>query len=293
MTAALGFGVSGPHGARWFSEKKLARLIAQAIDGGVRHFDTAPFYGDAEARLGRALRAIGAKDVIVGTKTGTRRDGARIVKDFSPATIRADAEASLKRLHRAELDMLYLHGPAEPEIDAALPVLQALKAEGKVKAVGVCGAGRALDHALSSGFDAIMGVFNVIDGRHAGVFARARSKGVQTVAIAPLAQGALAGFGAPISPSGVWRITRAAARGGPPAGVVEKARAALLAVDGLSPGAAALAFVLQGGLASLVLTTTTNARHLGESLLAARHSLDGAVIERLSALALDPAGGQP
>lgn len=292
MTAALGFGVSGPHGAGWFSEKKLTRLIAQAIDGGVRHFDTAPFYGEAEARLGRALRAAGAKGAIVSTKTGTRRAGGRVHKDFSPKAIRAEAEASLKRLHREALDMLYLHGPSAAEIDAALPTLLSLKAEGKVRAIGVCGEGAALEHALASRVDAIMGVFNVIDRRHAAVFARARAIGAQTVAIAPLAQGAFSRGGGPASPSGLWRVLRAAARGGPPKGMAEKAQAALTGVAGLSPSGVALAFVLQGGLASLALTTTSNPAHLEESLAAARHRRDDALIARLNALALDPAGGQ-
>ncbi|MDZ7627376.1 MAG: aldo/keto reductase [Parvularculaceae bacterium] len=289
---SLGFGVSGPHGQGWFSEKKLTRLIAQAVDGGVRDFDAAPFYGEAEARLGRALRATRAAGVIVSTKTGTRREGGRVVKDFSQGAIRADAEASLKRLHRDALDMLYLHGPAVNEIDAALPALLALKAEGKVKAIGVCGEGAPLDHALSTGFDAIMGAYNIIDRRHAGIFARARACGVQTVAIAPLAQGAFANPKAPWTLSGLWRLARTAIRRKPPEDLVEKARAALLDIEGLPASGAALAFVLQGGLASLAITTTTNSAHLAETLAAARHPVSEALIARLTALALDPAEGQ-
>jgi aryl-alcohol dehydrogenase-like predicted oxidoreductase len=292
MTAALGFGVSGPHGQAWFSEKKFARLVAQAIDGGIRHFDTAPFYGEAEARLGRALRTAGARDAIVGTKTGTRREGGRIIKEFSANAIRADVDSSLKRLGRDALDMLYLHGPSPPEIDAALPCLSALKADGKVKAIGVCGEGAALDHAVANGFDAIMGVFNIIDRRHAAVFARARARGVQTAAIAPIAQGAFAHRGAPASLSELWRLMRSAARGRPPAVAIKTARAALSTIADLPPSGAALAFVLQGGFASLAFTTTTNAAHLRESLGAAQYPLSEAALARLSALALDPARGQ-
>ena len=292
MNALLGFGVSGPHGARWFAEKKLTRLIAQAIDGGVRDFDTAPFYGDAQLRLGRALRSIGARDMLVSTKTGTLRAGLRAVKDFSANAIRADVEGSLKDLGREFLDTLYLHGPAPAEIDAAIPVLRALQAEGTVRRIGVCGEGAALDHALASGFDAIMGVFNVIDRRHEGVFSRARARGVQTVAIAPLAQGAFAKQSAPRSASDAWRLARATMRGGArsKSNAEKKASEALSAVESLSPSGAALAFVLQGGLASLALTTTSNAAHLAESLAAANHSLDVETMARLTALALDPAG---
>lgn len=288
MTAALGFGISGPHGANWFRELNLARLIEQAIDGGIRHFDTAPFYGESEARLGRALRAINAADVKISTKTGTRRVGRRLVKDFSESATRADVEQSLKRLYRDQIDTLYLHGPTIADIDAAMPTLSALKAEGKVTAIGVCGEGEALDYAVALGFDAIMGVFSIIDRRHAGVFARGKSQGVHCVAIAPLAQGAFAERKFPRSFSDLWRHARAAVRGGPARDLVEMARGELARVDGLSPSGAALAFVLQEGSADLALTTTSNPAHLAQSLTAARFPLESAVVARLSALALDP-----
>ncbi len=288
MRAALGFGVSGPHGHNWFSERKLARLIAQAIDGGVRRFDTAPFYGEAEARLGRALKSAGANDVIISTKTGTRREGGRLVKDFSERSLRADAEMSLTRLQRDVIDVLYLHGPTLAEIDAALPTLRALKAEGKVKAVGVCGEGAALDHAVVSGVDAVMGVYNVINRGHAAVFARARSSGIKTVAIAPLAQGAIAPRKIPHTPSNLWRVARQAVRGGPAKDLRRRARLAFSGIRDFVPSGAALAFVLQEGAADLVLTTTTNARHLVGSLAAARRSLDPDMMSQLLALALDP-----
>jgi aryl-alcohol dehydrogenase-like predicted oxidoreductase len=86
---------------------------------------------------------------------------------------------------------------------------------------------------------------------------------------------------------------RAAARGGPPAAAIKKARAALSTIADLPPTGAALAFVLQGGFASLAFTTTTNAAHLRESLGAAHYPLNEAAVARLSALALDPARGRP
>ncbi len=298
MGAVLGFGVSGPHGQAWFSERKLHRLIAQALDGGVRHFDTAPFYGDAQARLGRALSSLGARDVIVSTKTGTRRAGGRTLKDFSGETIRRDAETSLRRLGRDRLDVFYLHGPSIAQIDAALPALLSLKAEGKIAAIGVCGEGDALDHAVSCGVEAIMGVYNLIDRRHSGVFERARQSGMMRVAIAPLAQGVLARRPAfPIRPAELWRLARSARRAAHPGAVisaagVDRARSALGRIEGFSPAGAALAFVLHGGLVDVALTTSANPGRLAQSLDAAGRALDPAAFAALSALTLDPAAGQ-
>ncbi len=293
MSAALGFGVSGPHGARWYSERKLERLVAAALEGGVGHFDTAPFYGEAEARLGQALAALGAGEIFVSTKTGTRRAGARIFKDFTEAGMRADVERSRRALRRDALDLLYLHGPSLREIDAAFPVLTAMKAEGKIKAFGVCGEGAPLAHALACGADAIMGAYNFINRRHEALFREARAAGVMTAAIAPLAQGALAPpRGAPLLPSDFWRLARQVVRGGLSRPDSEAARTVLAKTSGLPPFDAALAFVMRGGPASVVITTTTKPRHLEQTLAAVRRPVEPARLEMLLSARLDPAGGR-
>ncbi|MFN3960753.1 MAG: aldo/keto reductase [Parvularculaceae bacterium] len=269
MTARLGFGVSGPHGARWFSEKTLTRLIAQAIEGGVAHFDTAPFYGEAEVRLARALKAIGACDVFISTKTGTRRNGGRVTKDFSPAAMRADLDASRRRFGRDSIDLLFLHGPSAAEVEPALSELAAMKAAGAVRMVGVCGEGPALDAALAGGADAVMGVFNAADRRHESLFRRARSAGVLVAGIAPLAQGALADPAAPFRASSLWRLARNRVRPAAPAAALAQARRALGTAPSPSLAASALAFVLQSGAVDLAFTTTTSPAHLAEALAAA------------------------
>ncbi len=268
MTAKLGFGVSGPLGARWFSETKAARLVAQAIAGGVRHFDTAPFYGEAEERLARALRSFASMDLFVSTKTGTRRNGGRVTKDFSSAGMRADIEASRKRFARDALDLVYLHGPSSEETRKALDALQEMKTEGLVGAIGVCGEGASLAAALEGGADAIMGVFNIADRRCEAIFARARSAGVLSVGIAPLGQGALTGAAPSVSPSGLWRLARdcVRARAPAPGGLAEASGS----TNGFSRAGAALAFVLKSGVVDVAFTTTTNTRHLAKSLDVAR-----------------------
>ncbi|MFN0023222.1 MAG: aldo/keto reductase [Parvularculaceae bacterium] len=287
-SAALGFGVSGPHGASWFSERELARLVAQAIDGGIRHFDTAPFYGDAEARLGRALKALRVKAAVVSTKTGTRRKGRRVIKDFTHASICADADASLERLNTERLDALYLHGPSPQEAEYAQDALEALKREGKIAAYGVCGEGLALERAVALGFGAIMGAYNVIDRRHEAVFAAARAAGAVTVGIAPLAKGAIAApIFLPRRPADLWTLARALARGA--AGRAEAAQAREAMADlalarGQSRASAALAFVLRSGVTDLTLTTTTSPAHLAEALEASH--------QHAPPSALDPQGAR-
>ncbi|MEZ5921608.1 MAG: aldo/keto reductase [Parvularculaceae bacterium] len=282
--AELGFGVSGPLGAKWFSAAKARGLIEQALSSGVRHFDTAHFYGEAEARLGEATE--GAPDIFISTKTGTRRNGAEISKDFTEAGMRSDVEGSLKRLQRSSLDMLYLHGPSKCEIDAALPILRAMKSEGLIDAFGVCGEGAPLVYAAEKGVYAIMGAFNVFDRRHQQIFHRAKSAGVMTVAIEPLAVAATAPIRFPSSLSDLRRMARSIRQGrtAPPA---EAYRDIVASFGGWRPPEAALAFVCAEPSIDVVLTTTTKTRHLAQSVAAANRELPDALNVALQNLSLD------
>jgi len=70
----LGFGVSGPHGTPLVSPEHTSAMIDHAFARGVRLFDTAPSYGagEAERRLGEALKRLPRYECIVSTKAGIR-----------------------------------------------------------------------------------------------------------------------------------------------------------------------------------------------------------------------------
>lgn len=288
MAPRLGFGASGPHGQAWFSEAKFRTLIADAIAGGIRHFDTGPSYHDAEARLGAALKAA-ASEVFVSTKTGTRREGRRLIKDFSERAIRTDVDASLRRLGRSRLDLLYLHGPTPQQAEEIKPLLDRMKAEGLLAAIGVCGEDQALRHAVALRYDWIMGPYNLIDQRHAPIFEAARQSGVGTVSVAPLAQGVFdPKFNRPESLADLWRIARYRFRGRYRR---EKVMAARRALGDPPPVDAALGFVLANPDIDIVMATTTKTAHLAQ-LLAARPSA-GPDSAALKAIALTLADGAP
>ncbi|MCB2113761.1 MAG: aldo/keto reductase [Parvularculaceae bacterium] len=287
----LGFGVSGPLGRSWFSEEKAAAIIGAAYKGGVRHFDTAPFYGSAQERLGRALNSLGARDVFISTKTGTRRDGGSLVKDFSERAIRNDVERSLADLNRAKLDLLYLHGPSLAQMDAARPIIEKLKGEGLIKAAGVCGDGAPLTRAIESGFDAVMTIYNVVNRDSAAAIADAARRGLMTIAIGPLVDG-LVGPG-PIPPrslSDIWRIARSAARRRYDRRALAAARRALGSQD---PAGKALSFVLANPSIDIVMTTTTKERHLVSSLAAAARPADPAFHQRIIEMLLTGEAAAP
>jgi aryl-alcohol dehydrogenase-like predicted oxidoreductase len=138
-TAPIG---SGRDWSVWWGpqdETESIRTIHTALDLGVNWIDTAPFYGwgRAEEIVGRALRR--RDDVLVFTKCGTLPDPERGDRmDLSPGAIRADVEASLRRLQRDRIDLLQLH-----DVDRATPVEESwgevgrLIGEGKVRHGGI------------------------------------------------------------------------------------------------------------------------------------------------------------
>lgn len=161
--------------------------IDTAWNLGVRHFDVAPHYGLglAERRLGEALSARRRDEYVLSTKVGRRlvpspetaheMDGAGFAVpadsrrrwDVTEDGLRDSLDESLQRLGTDSVDIVYLHDPdehvpdgstVEHELDLTLPVLAALRDEGRIRAVGVGSKStRALAHAASSGLiDVVM-----------------------------------------------------------------------------------------------------------------------------------------
>jgi predicted aldo/keto reductase-like oxidoreductase len=86
------------------AQEDADRLVAEALDAGVNGVDVAPSYGDAELKLGHALR--GKRDqVFIGCKT-TKRDKAGAAEEL---------RNSLRRLETDHVDMYLFHGLDKPE----------------------------------------------------------------------------------------------------------------------------------------------------------------------------------
>lgn len=121
-------------------ESAAIRTIEAALDLGINWIDTAPFYGwgRAEQIVGKALRGRRA-NVYIFTKCGTLRDeqsGWR--EDLTPASIRNEVEASLRRLQTDYIDLYQFHDPdPQTPIETSWAVMQALIQEGKVRYGGL------------------------------------------------------------------------------------------------------------------------------------------------------------
>ena len=147
VVSEVGFGAWTIATDWWGKVDDKAGLVHAALDAGVNFFDTAPVYGDdgfGERILAELL--VRRDDVIVTTKVGYDIDAPRIApghserpQDWRPASVRAQVEASLRRLQRDHIDLLQLHNVRiEPVGDDALwDELAKLQAEGKVRELGV------------------------------------------------------------------------------------------------------------------------------------------------------------
>jgi aryl-alcohol dehydrogenase-like predicted oxidoreductase len=129
-------------------DAESTKAIHAALELGVTLFDTAANYGagHSERLLGAALR--GRRDqVVIATKFGYEVDeAARVVTTYGPseeesdvaAHVRADLEASLRRLDTDHVDVYLLHvwGLELERALAVRDVLEQLVAEGKIRTYG-------------------------------------------------------------------------------------------------------------------------------------------------------------
>jgi len=165
---ALGLGCAALGNLYQRVEDAAATATLQtAWDGGIRYFDTAPYYGHglSETRLGEFLRTLPAGAAVISTKVGrslvpTEPGNAgdfgfvdplpnRPEFDYRADAVRAQVEGSLARLGVERLDLLLVHdigamthGADHPAVfrqalDGALPALRRMQAEGLVTAIGI------------------------------------------------------------------------------------------------------------------------------------------------------------
>ncbi len=139
--SAVSFG-TGPLGEMYepMTEAEAMSLVDETIDLGVNSFDTSPYYGTAEYRLGKALTPSKREKIVLATKAG--RYGVSDF-DFSPERMRASLERSLKTMNTDYVDIFYLHDIEFVSLDSIFAEsyneLVKLKEEGKCRAIGMSG----------------------------------------------------------------------------------------------------------------------------------------------------------
>ena len=148
MVSEVGFGVWTVSTSWWgITDEAIGiRLLRQAFDLGITFFDTADTYGNG---LGETIlaKALGDRrdQLTIGTKFGydfthatSRRGHEELPHDWRPEYVRFALEESLKRLQTDRVDLYQLHNPRLEAMqrDDLFATLDALKREGKIRAVG-------------------------------------------------------------------------------------------------------------------------------------------------------------
>jgi L-galactose dehydrogenase len=122
--------------AKGSTEEQAIGVVRRALELGVTYVDTAANYGTEDV-IGRALQ--GSRDeVVVSSKMLARRKAGPLVRRHE---VRAELQASLRRLRTDVLDVYHLHRVRSEDYGYALaeivPELLALRDEGLIRAIGI------------------------------------------------------------------------------------------------------------------------------------------------------------
>jgi aryl-alcohol dehydrogenase-like predicted oxidoreductase len=150
----VGMGAWAMGGGQWEfawgpqNDKDSIEAIHAGIERGLNWIDTAAVYGlgHSETVVGRAIEDLRQRPYVFTKCSLVWDERGRISHNLQAASIRREAEDSLKRLGVERIDLYQIHWPAwkgQPEdaspgsIEEAMQALVALQREGKIRHVGV------------------------------------------------------------------------------------------------------------------------------------------------------------
>jgi predicted aldo/keto reductase-like oxidoreductase len=184
----IGFGGLAVAG---MPQEQANRLVAEVIERGVNYFDVAPTYGDAQDRLGPALRPY-RTNVFLACKTTERTADAAA----------AELTRSLQVLQTDHVDLYQLHGLIDvaKDVDAAfakggvMELVAQAKKSGQVRHVGISAhtAAAALAALERYPFDSVMFPVNfaswLAHGFGPEISAAALARGTARIALKAMAR---------------------------------------------------------------------------------------------------------
>ena len=216
--SVIGLGTWVTGGWMWggADDNESIKAIHAGLDSGIDLIDTAPVYGfgRSEEVVGKAIK--GRRDkVVLATKCGlvwnktagilhfttneksvTKTDFTKSVyKYLHPDSIREEVELSLKRLQTDYIDLYQTHWQEETTpISDTMSMLEKLKDEGKIRAIGVSNA--TVDQMKEYGaIDTAQEKYNMLARKldDNGITDYCSSNNIAVLAYSPLANGLLTG----------------------------------------------------------------------------------------------------
>lgn len=300
----LGFGAWAIGGGGWafgWGDQDDADSIAairEGLDLGLNWIDTAAVYGlgRSETVVARALADLPpSRRPLVFTKCGRVWDENRQVgKCLEARSVRAECEASLRRLGVERIDLLQVHWPEPDEqVEEGWTELARLQAEGKVRAIGVSNFSVAqMERARAiAPIVSLQPPFSMLRrDAETSILPFCRAHGIGVLAYSPMASGLLTGTWSPERLAGLaeddWRKAKNPLFQEPSfsraLGLVETLRA-IGTPRGLSPGAVALAWVLANPAVTGAIVGARRPGQLGELAAAADVPLSAEDLARIDA----------
>src|SRR3984957_3931189 len=151
---SIGIGAWAIGGGEWEfawgpqdDQQSIAAILA-GLDHGINWIDTAAVYGlgHSETVVGRAIKGLHTRPYVFTKCSLVWNKSRPISHNLQAASIRREAESSLKRLGLDTIDLYQIHWPAwsgNPEsaspgsIEEAVAEMAKLKAAGKIRNIGV------------------------------------------------------------------------------------------------------------------------------------------------------------
>lgn len=206
-------------GSAWGGDHDLQTVVDTIVEApklGVNLIDTAPGYnfGNSEKILGMALQKMNREDVKIITKCGVTWDqemkgdlfnkvnGIQLYKNLNSDSIKREIEESLKRMGTDYVDVYMTHWQSIEgseyyvPIQKTMEVLNDLKAQGKIKAIGAANVDikQILEYLKHGELDIVQAKYSILDrGIEDEIIPCCRENGVTIQAYSPLEMGLLSG----------------------------------------------------------------------------------------------------
>ncbi|MEM8733008.1 MAG: aldo/keto reductase [Planctomycetota bacterium] len=183
----LGYGSMGLRGPKTWGIRVVEDDAADAflnlvLDSGINFIDTAPDYGVAEERIGRAI-SHRRSEFYLATKCGCdyqqHDDHLEIRHTWTADVVRRNLETSLARMQTDYVDLLQFHGGTIEELTESglIDLLLSFKRQGLVRHLGVSSKQPNIEGLLGcDDFEVFQVPYSVLAAEHFDVIQRAHTR---------------------------------------------------------------------------------------------------------------------